>query len=163
MENQSEWGYGKEITTNWLMGKASNEYKILNTKEIWEAPSTEDENFIVLEERFSELKKRMDSKKLSVNEANSKQFSNKQNKGQIKEHKNNPYWMFQAPTEENLRNPREWNGTTWKFSLLKEEANETQENTESTSLVNANAGERGPGKETKALSYQEDKRNRNMW
>ena len=91
MENQSEWGYVKEITTNWLMGKASNEYKILNTKEIWEAPSTEDENFIVLEERFSELKKRMDSKKLSVNEAKNKQFSNKQNKGQIKEHKKKPY------------------------------------------------------------------------
>ena len=55
------------MTTNFLMEKYSNKYNILNTKEILESPSTEEEKLIALEARFTELKMRMTGKKFSVN------------------------------------------------------------------------------------------------
>ena len=43
-DNQSEWVDGKDMTPNMLVDKSSSKYKILKTKEIWEALSSEEEN-----------------------------------------------------------------------------------------------------------------------
>ena len=55
------------MTPNCLMEKTSNKYTILKNKEIWKAPSAEEEKGISIEAHFSELKKRVASKKRSVN------------------------------------------------------------------------------------------------
>ena len=60
---------------NWLMDKSSSKYNILNTKEIWKAPSAEEEEKIALEALFSELKKSMARKKRLLNEDDNKQSS----------------------------------------------------------------------------------------
>ena len=98
-----------------MMHKYPNKYKILKTKEIWEAPSTEKEKLIVLEARFFKPRERMASNKRSVNEDNNTHSTKKQNKGKRKERRENPYWMFQDPAEYKLNKSRECNGTKWKF------------------------------------------------
>ena len=93
------------MTTNWMLYKYSNKYKILKIKVIWEAPQSLEEKPIALEANFYELRKRMVSKKRAK----------KKNKGKIKERKEKPYWMFQGPEEQNLNEPMEWNGSTCNF------------------------------------------------
>ena len=103
------------MTTNWMLYKYSNKYKILKIKVIWEAPQSLEEKPIALEANFYELRKRMASKKREVNEDANKKSTKKKNKGKIKERKEKPYWMFQGPEEQNLNETMEWNGSTCNF------------------------------------------------
>ena len=57
----------------------------------------------------------MAGKKHSVNEDNNDYSYKKRKRGKIKERRENLSWTLQEPVEENLNNPREWNGTTWNF------------------------------------------------
>ena len=61
------------------------------------------------EARFSELNKRMVSKKLSLKKEDNKQSPKKQKKVKRKELNENIYRMLQYPEEEKLNKPKEWN------------------------------------------------------
>ena len=46
------------MTPNYLMSKAVNKYKMLKSKEVCETPSTREENFLALEDKVIEMKKK---------------------------------------------------------------------------------------------------------
>ena len=116
-DRQDEYEDGRlDLDSNALMQMASNKYKIMKTKNIWEAPSPEEEKLLALEARFQDLKKRFANKrKGNDSDGNSKDpkkpKSNK--KGGKKEKKEKPSWMFVKPDDSKLKEPREWNGTNW--------------------------------------------------
>lgn len=116
-DRQTEWEDGKEMTPTQLMEKAANKYKILKTKELWEAPSAEEEKLLALEARFAELKKKFANKRKKPGSSNNSSGSNGDPPTQKKkkDRKEKPAWMFTRPTDADLRKPREWNGTMWHY------------------------------------------------
>jgi hypothetical protein len=66
---QADYEEGKNMDAMELMILAENKYKILKTKEIWEAPSAEKTKLVALEARFAELKKKLADKRKKVKEA----------------------------------------------------------------------------------------------
>ena len=103
------------------MEKAANKYKILKTKELWEAPSPQEEKLIAMEARLAELKKKFNKKKQQSN-GDGGGNSNGKNKGKgkgkgtkkgKKEKKDLPAWHFVRPSDECLTKPREWEGKPW--------------------------------------------------
>jgi len=120
---QRKWEDGEDLTPEKLMDRVSNKYKIMKTKEVWNAPSAEQKKLAALEAKISELKKRYENKRAKLDQ-NKKRESNKRDDNKIKdgETKNpkrtkvqKPTWMFQRPKEADLRKPREWNGSTWHY------------------------------------------------
>ena len=116
-DRQTEWEDGKDMTSSQLMEKAANKYKILKTKELWEAPSPEEEKLLALEARFAELKKKFANKRKKGSD-DEKSPAPKKRKGG-KEKKTKPAWMFAQPDDAELRKPREWNGTKWYYCSSK--------------------------------------------
>ena len=102
------------LTAEQLMEMADQKYRTLKSKEIWEAPSPEEEKLIALEARFSELKKKLARQKKAAPEPNEE---HKKNPGgppkSRKERKEKPAWMFVKPKPEDLHKSRKWNGTDW--------------------------------------------------
>jgi len=105
------------------MERVSNKYKIMKTKEVWNAPSAEQKKLVALEAKISELKKKYEDKKAKLNQ-NKKRDSNKresskekgtETRNQKKTKVQKPEWMFQKPKDADLRKPREWNGATWHY------------------------------------------------
>jgi len=95
----------------------------MKTKEVWNAPSAEQNKLVALEAKISELKKRYENKRARLDQ-NKKRESNKGDGNKVKdgETKNpkrtkvqKPAWVFQKPKEADLRKPREWNGSTWHY------------------------------------------------
>ena len=120
-DRQDEWEDGRvAMTAVQLMQIASNKYKTMKTKEVWEAPSPEEEKLLALEARFQELKKKFANKrKASETDGNPRggkqaKYSGKQkSENGSKKKKEKPAWIFQKPDEKELKKPREWNGTQW--------------------------------------------------
>jgi len=112
---QTKWEDGEDLTPEKLMARVSNKYKIMKTKEVWNAPSAEQKKLVALEAKISELKKRYKNKRAKLDQ-NKKRESNKRDDNKVKggETKNpkkakvqKPAWMFQRPKEADLRKPRE--------------------------------------------------------
>ena len=62
-DREDEWEDGRvEMDSTSLMLLASNKYRTMKTKNIWEAPLPEEEKMIALEACFAELKKRLAEK-----------------------------------------------------------------------------------------------------
>ena len=101
------------------MNIAANKYKILETKEIWEAPSEEEEKLMSLQARFDELKRKFLNKRKGV--VTTGETSQKAKRGPTKGKSNKkqrldkPEWMSKEPDEQDLHKPREWNGANWYY------------------------------------------------
>ena len=109
-DKQADYEEGKDLEPNELMVLAENKYKILKTKEIWEAPSEEEAKLIALEARFTELKKKMADKRKRVNQevGPKKKKARNDNKYPPK-----PDFLRKAPVNSEISVPKEWNGTKW--------------------------------------------------
>ena len=69
---QTKWEEGEDITAERLMERAANKYKIMKTKEIWNAPSAEQEKLVALEAKITSLKQKYDAKKNKLNKKKGK-------------------------------------------------------------------------------------------
>jgi hypothetical protein len=122
-DKQSEWEEGKALTSQQLMGYAANKYKILKTKEIWEAPSEEEEKLMALQARFDDLKKKFSNKRKGV--VTTGETGQKAKKGPTKgkfnkkQRLDKPEWMSKEPDGQDLHKPREWNGAKWYYCCAK--------------------------------------------
>ena len=118
-DRQDEYEDGRlDLDATSLMQMATNKYKIMKTKNIWEAPSPQEEQLLSLEARFVELKKKFANKRKGLdgdgNPKDSKRHKpNKRQGGGKGGKKEKPAWMFQKPADADLHKPREWNGTMW--------------------------------------------------
>jgi hypothetical protein len=121
-DKQSDWEEGNDLSPQQLMNLAANKFKILKTKEIWEAPSDEEEKLIALQARLEELKKKFGAKRKSSEQGGGK--SNKKlgghSKGKSKKQRmEKPEWMSKAPNEKDLQQPKEWNNIKWYYCCHK--------------------------------------------
>ena len=120
---QTKWEDGEEMTPERLMERVSNKYKIMKTKEVWNAPSAEQKKLVALGAKISELKKKYEDKKAKLDQSkkreSNKRESNKEKgtdtSNQKKTKLQKPTWMFQKPKDADLRKPREWNGSKWHY------------------------------------------------
>jgi hypothetical protein len=109
-DKQNDWEEGSEIAPDQLMDYALTKFKILKTKEVWEAPSEEEEKLIALEARFMELKKKFKRKGKGDPEDGKGGFDrNKKLKGNPGG-AGKPEWLKsnKAPSESELTKPRDW-------------------------------------------------------
>lgn len=96
------------------MEMADQKFRTLKGKEIWEAPSPEEEKLIALEARLGELRKKFGQAKGKAKD--SEKGGGKDNKpkaGKKFERKEKPAWMHQEPKSEELSKPRTWNRKEW--------------------------------------------------
>ena len=119
---QERYDEGDELTATMLMNLADTKYKQLKDKEIWEAPSPEEEKLIALEAKVQALKQKFAGKRRQSGSSDSLPPAKKQKKVDGKESnkkgnksnkKEKPQWMFERPADDKLREPREWNGKAW--------------------------------------------------
>ena len=102
---QSQWEDNeKTLTVNQLMDKAVTKFRMLQTKQVWEAPTPQDEKIIALEAKIKQMTNKKKSKR--SNGGDDKEKGKRQKKEK-------PKWMFQRPKDEDLKKPREWNNTKW--------------------------------------------------
>ena len=118
---------GKEFSPDQLMQLADNKYRLMKEKMVWDAPSEEEEKILALQAQVNLLKKNTNRQPRDRRNDNSgkgsrnKQYVNaNQNRGNAngnqKRNRNvlpKPDWMKHKPKHEDLRNPREWSGSTW--------------------------------------------------
>lgn len=114
---QTKWEEGEDITAERLMERAANKYKIMKTKEIWNAPSAEQEKLVALEAKITSLKQKYDAKKNKLNRIKKRKSDGKSDEQGTpkKPKKQKPAWFFKKPKEADLHKPREWNGYTWHY------------------------------------------------
>jgi hypothetical protein len=110
-DKQAEYEEGQSFDPIELMVIAETKYKILKTKEIWEAPSEEETKLIALESRFTELKKRFADKRKKPKEK--KQEGGPKKKARKEKFAPKPDFLRKAPVDSEISKPKEWNGATW--------------------------------------------------
>jgi len=111
----------KPLTAPKLMLKAENKYKIMKTRETWEAPTAVDERIIALQATIQSMQNKLSNgkKKRKNDEGKSENdnSSNKKRKQSKKEKKKQekPEWMSKPPSKDELKKPRRWNGKNWHW------------------------------------------------
>ena len=116
---QERYDEGEEVTANQLMNLADTKFKQLKDKEIWEAPSPEEEKILALEAKVKDLKQRVTGHKRQAlksepkKDDQEKKKKGKDGKGGGKNKKEKPAWMAQRPPDEKLHEPRMWDGIKW--------------------------------------------------
>ena len=113
---QTKYDDGENITANQLMEKAAHKYRILKTKQAWEAPSPEDEKLLALETTVTNLKAKLEDKKTpprKVSKGGGKSDMYKGNEG--KDNKGKPKWFKEKPAEDEMRKPKYWNKAWWNY------------------------------------------------
>ena len=121
-DHQTKWEDGETLTAQQLMAKAANKYKILKTKEMWEAPTAQDEKIMAMEAKLnSYLKKDGGKKRKQPKDADEKtkkkqKFGEKPGKGKRKKQKKElPHWHFVRPADDELTKPKMWDGKQWHW------------------------------------------------
>jgi len=110
---QTKWEDGEELTPEKLMDRVSNKYKIMKTKEVWNAPSAEQKTLGALEAKISDLKKKYENKKAKLDQSKKRESNKREgNKAKNTETRNQkrtkvqkPAWMFQRSKDADLRKP----------------------------------------------------------
>ena len=100
----------QDMTPSYLMNKAANKYKLLKTKEMWEAPSAESE-ITALKSTVGNIQKVLKRSSATAGNENTPNKSKKIKK--VSKKKPQPAWMKFKPDPANLTKPREWNGKSW--------------------------------------------------
>jgi hypothetical protein len=118
---QERYDEGGTLSVNELMNFADTKFKQLKDKEIWEAPSSEEEKLLALETKVTDLRKRLtkarDSK--TIDPKARRPAGNKTpgppSHPTKRQKLEKPKWMFDKPPEADLRKPKEWNGKPWYY------------------------------------------------
>jgi hypothetical protein len=111
-----EEGAENALSANQLMEMADQKYRTLKAKEIWEAPSSEEEKLIALESRVDELKKKLNRyKKQDGSDTKTTPSNQSEGGGKQYQKKEKPAWLKQnlKPSNADLRKPKNWNGRDW--------------------------------------------------
>ena len=111
---QTRWEDDEALTPNQLMQKAAHKFKILKSKDLWEAPSAQDEKITALESILTDMKNKLKHFKEGKKRGN-KSGRNEDSKKQKYENTKKPSWMFERPKDADLTKPREWNGAKWYY------------------------------------------------
>ena len=117
-KKQDECDEGKEMTAPRLMQLADTKCRTMKDKEIWEAPSESEEKILALEARLADLKKKFShakqgsGTKTGRNPKRKDRGDGKQG-GKRKQQQEKPKWMFERPSDADLKKPRQWNGKDW--------------------------------------------------
>lgn len=113
----SDYEEGKDLTSAELMNLALLKYKTLKSRDIWEAPSAEEEKLVAMEIRLQELQKKIASKRNKPSgdykDGGKSRSGNESSRKKPKNEK--PQWMFQKPKDDELYKPRQWKGRDWYF------------------------------------------------
>ena len=110
-DKQAEYEEGRNFDPVELMVMAETKYKILKTKDIWEAPSDEETKLIALEARFAELKKKLADKRNLTKEK--KQEGGPKKKARKEKFAPKPDFLRKPPADTEISKSKEWNGATW--------------------------------------------------
>ena len=113
---QNKWEENEDLTANELMLKAENKFRILQSKDKWQAPSQQEEKLIALEATISDMKKKIKSSRSKEGKKGKKGSNGKKvKKTKYDMTKKKPAWMFKRPKDADLDKPREWNGAKWWY------------------------------------------------
>ena len=117
-DKKDRYEEGEEIGSDKLMQLADNKYRLLKEREEWDAPSAEEEKIIALEAAVESLTKNRNKRKANSDGEDGPSRKPKKQAGKGKGKKQNPpkpSWMFERPPEDELHNPRKWNGNDWWY------------------------------------------------
>ena len=103
---QTRWEDDEALTPNQLMQKAAHKFKILKSKDLWEAPSAQDEKITALESVLTDMKKKLKQFKEGKKRGN-EDGKNEGPKKQKYESTKKPSWMYERPKDADLTKPRE--------------------------------------------------------
>ena len=112
-DKKDRYEEGEEIGADKLMQLADNKYRLLKEREEWEAPSAEEEKIMALEAAVESLSKNRKKRKEYSGDDNGSSRKPMRQYGKSKDKRQNPKkpsWMVERPPEEELHNPRKWNG-----------------------------------------------------
>ena len=118
--------YIADLQTKWednedLMTKAETKFRILKSKGIWEAPSEQEEKFLIaLGATISDMKKKLKSGISTEGKKKGKKDSDQKNLKKTKYDitKKKPSWMFKRPKNADFDKPREWNSAEWWYCSI---------------------------------------------
>ena len=125
-DHQTKWEDGESLSAHQLMAKAANKYKILKTKELWEAPTAQDEKIMAMEAKLNSYFKKdgKDKRKRKGDGGDKKDKIKRQKpggdkgkgKGKGKKQKKElPHWHFVRPADGELKKPKMWEGKKWHW------------------------------------------------
>ena len=117
-DKKDRYEEGEEIGSDKLMQLADNKYRLLKEREEWDAPSAEEEKIMALEAAVESLTKNRNKRKANSDGEDGPSRKPKKQAGKGKGKKQNPpkpSWMFERPPEDELHNPRKWNGNDWWY------------------------------------------------
>jgi len=103
---QTRWEDDEALTPNELMQKAAHKFKILKSKDLWEAPSAQDEKITALESVLTEMKKKLKSRRFKKR-GNKDGRNDKPSKKQKYKSRKKPSWMYERPKDTDLTKSRE--------------------------------------------------------
>ena len=114
---QTKWEDNEDLTAKELMSKAETKFRILKSKDIWEAPSEQEEKLIALEATISDMKKKIKSSRSKEGRKKGKKDPDQKKTKQVKYDmtKKKLSWMFKRPKDADLKKSREWNGAKWWY------------------------------------------------
>ena len=114
---QTKWEDNKDLSPRELMQKAERKFRILKAKDLWKAPSAQEEILIALEATISDMKKKLKSSRSKEGKKKGRKDSDQKTLKMAKYDitKKKASWMFQRPKDADLTKPREWNGPKWYF------------------------------------------------
>ena len=116
---QEKYEEGKQYSPDQLMQLADNKYRLLKEKGIWDTPSELEEKILALEAKIAELTR--SAKRTRSSKRKKKGSDGEGDNPEKKVHKvtsnqqEKPQWMYQRPSESELKKPRTWNGAQWWF------------------------------------------------
>ena len=103
---------GKDLEPEKLMLLADNRFRLLKERDEWDAPSQEEEKLLSLQAEVEKLKRGNKRKSNTKKEKNDNQNTKKSRR---QETPVKPEWMKERPAEEDLKKPRQWNGSEWWY------------------------------------------------
>ena len=111
---QEKYEEGKLYSPDQLMQLADNKYHLLKEKGTWDTPSESEEKILALETKIAELtrstKETRGSKRKKTGTDSERKNPEKRSNREEK-----PKWMYQRPSDDDLKKPRTWNGAQWWF------------------------------------------------
>ena len=110
---------GENTEPDKLMQLADNKYRLMKEKGTWNAPSEEEEKILALQAEVQLLKKnrtrRQQDRKSAGNKERKKEKRTKKpwsNENRTN-HNAKPEWMSSKPSNDDMKNPKEWKGRKW--------------------------------------------------
>jgi hypothetical protein len=104
-----------ELDADALMNLANEKYKLMKTRDEWDAPSEEEEKLIALQAQVAALKKKKPSFTKDKKDGNRKQAKGKQTSKKPNPKKDKPDFLRKPPKESERDKPINWNGKDWWY------------------------------------------------